>query len=84
MCERAGVDKEFDEEEKDHALSERGLNSLNGIVVGTEYQNSQDDVVRDFNYNVGEDESLPGVCFARSFTDFVKRALVDEERHDLR
>lgn len=84
MCECAGVDEELDEEEKDHTLSDRGLNSLNGIVVGTKHKNSQDDIVRDFNYDVGQDEGLPGVCFAGSFTNFVKRALVDEERHDLR
>jgi hypothetical protein len=72
MCECAGVDEELDEEEKNHALSDRGLNSLNGVVVGTEYQNSQDNVVRDFNYNVGQNEGLPGVCFAGSFTDFIK------------
>jgi len=83
MRERASIDEELDEEEENHALSQGGLDTLNGIVVGTEYQNSQDDVVRNFDDNVGKDEGLPGVCFAGSFTDLVKRALVDEERHDL-
>jgi len=84
MRECASVDEEFDEEQENHALLQRGLNTLDGIVVGTEYQNSQDDVVRNFDDNVGKDEGLPGVCFAGSFTDLVERALVDEERHDLR
>lgn len=84
MRECASIDEELDEEEENHALSQGGLDTLNSIVVGTEYQNSQDDVVRNFDDNVGKDEGLPGVCFAGSFTDLVKRALVDEERHDLR
>jgi hypothetical protein len=78
MCERASVDEELDQEEKNHTLSQRGLDSLNGIVVRTEDQNSQDDVVRDFDYDVGQNEGLPGVRFARSLADFVERALVDE------
>jgi hypothetical protein len=83
MCKCAGVDEEFDQEEQNHTLSQRGLNSLDSIVVRTEDQNSQDDIVRDLNNDVGQDEGLPGVCFARSFTNLVKRTLVDEERHNL-
>jgi protein-disulfide isomerase-like protein with CxxC motif len=80
----ASVDEELDQEEKNHTLSQRGLDSLNSIVVRTKYQNGQDDVVRDFDYDVGQDKGLPGVRFAGSLADLVKRALVDEERHDLR
>ena len=83
MCECASIDEELDKEEKNHALSQRGLDSLNSVVVGTENQNSQDDVVGNFDYDVCKDESFPGVRFAGSFTDFVKRTLVDKKRHNL-
>lgn len=83
MGKGAGINEELDQEEKNNTLLQRSLNSLNSVVVGTKDQNGQNDVVRDFNNNIGEEEGLPGICFARSFADFVERALTDEERHDL-
>jgi hypothetical protein len=83
MCKRAGVDEKFDQEEQNHTLSQRRLDSLNSVVVRTEDQNSQDNVVRDLDNDIGQDKGLPGVRFAWSFTDFVERALVDEKRHNL-
>jgi hypothetical protein len=78
MCKCASVDEELDQEEKNHTLSQRGLDTLDSIVVRTKYQNSQNNVVRDFDYDVGQDKGLPGVCFAGSLTDLVERALVDK------
>jgi hypothetical protein len=83
MCKCAGVDEELDQEEQNHTLSQRGLDTLDSIVVRAEDQNGQDNVVRDLNNDVGKNEGLPGVCFAGSLANFVKRTLVDEERHNL-
>jgi len=83
MCECAGVDEELNEEEQDQSLLQRSLNTLDSVVVRAKDEDSQDDVVRNFNHDVGQDEGFPRVGFAGTFSDFVQRALVDEERHDL-
>lgn len=84
MCECTGVDEEFNEEEQDQTLLQRSLDTLNSVVVRAKDEDGQDDVVRNFDHDVGQDEGFPGVGFAGAFPDFVERALVDEERHDLR
>lgn len=54
MSKCASVDEELNQEEKDHTLSQRGLDTLDSVVVGTKDQNGQDDVVRYFNNNVSQ------------------------------
>ena len=46
-------------------------------------EDTRDDLVGDFDDDVGNEECLPAVGFAGSLADLVERALADEKRHDL-
>lgn len=83
MCEGAGVDEELDAEDEDLALLEGRLDAFDGVVVGCEDQDAEDDVVGDFDDDLSSHECDPGVGFGRAFADFVEVALSDEEWHDL-
>ena len=55
----------------------------NGVVPADIDQNSHKCIPRDFHYDVGNDEDLPGVSLRGTLPDLVKSTLGDKMRHDL-
>ena len=55
----------------------------NRIVVTRKHNRPQQDLPRDFNEDIGDEEGSPAVGLARAFADFVQGALGDEARHYL-
>ena len=83
MREGRGVDEEDDAEDQNQTLPLGTLYPNDGIVESRIYQDTSDDLIRPFDDDVGAEESLPAVRFARPLADFVEAALSNEEWHDL-
>lgn len=63
VCEGGGVDQEDDAEEEDEALSFGALDADDGVVEGRVYEEAGDDLVGNFDDDVGQEESFPAVSF---------------------
>lgn len=64
-------------------MAGRGLDADYGVVKAGKGEDAGDDLVGDFDGDVGEEEGAPGVGFAGAFADFVEGALGYEEGEDL-
>lgn len=83
MGEGGCVNQELDSVKHDQNLANRALNADDGIVEASPDEDTSDDLVGDFDDDVGEHECLPGVGLAGAFADLVEGALCDEVRLDL-
>jgi hypothetical protein len=59
------------------------LDADDGVIERGEGEDAREDLVGDFDDDVGNQEGFPGVGLARALADFVERALRDKERLDL-
>lgn len=83
MGEGARVDEKLDDEKQDEALAGGVLDADNGVVEAGEGEDAREDLVGDLDDDVGDQEGLPRVDLAGALTDFVERALRDEQGLDL-
>ena len=84
MCESRGEDEELNAEEKHEALAfGRLVVSEDWEIPGGPSENAKEDLIRNFNGDIGDEEGDPGVCFGRAFTDFIERTLSHKPGHDL-
>ena len=83
LGEGRSVDEELDAEEEDEDLTLGGLDADDGVIEAGPDEEAGDDLVRDFDDDVGDHEGFPGVGFAGAFADFVEGALGYEEGLDL-
>lgn len=90
VCESGGEEEELQREEEEEGAALVGgaggggvVLQADGVVEADEDDDGHESVPGEFDGDVGDHESLPGVGSAGSLTDLVKRALCDEMRHDL-
>jgi hypothetical protein len=73
------VDEQLHHEQEDQALTFAGLVCADdGVVEACKGEHAGEDAVGNFDDNVGDHESDPGVCFAGALARLVERALSDE------
>lgn len=54
-----------------------------GEVQACPDDDTNEDLVRDFDDDIREEEGLPGVCFGRALADLIEGALKDKAGYDL-
>jgi hypothetical protein len=74
----AGIDEQLNDEEEYEPLPDRCLNANNGVVETRPDENTSDDLVRDLDNDVGDDECFPRVRLAWSFSDLIECPLGQE------
>lgn len=71
LCEGARVDEQLDDKQKNQALANGALDANNRVVETGKDEHTSHDLVRNLNSDIGNDECLPGVCFAWTLPNLV-------------
>lgn len=79
MRDCASIKKKLNQEEQDQTLTIGCLDSSHGIVNTGKKKSSGDNLVGNFNDNIGNDEGFPGICLARPLADLVEVTLGDKQ-----
>lgn len=79
MRDCAGINEKLNKEEQYQTLTIGCLDSSDGIVNTGKKKSSGDNLVGNFNDNVGNDEGFPGICLARPLADLIEVTLGDKQ-----
>ena len=73
----------MDDEKKHHALLiARLVCSVNREVVACPHDDTKNDLIRDFDDDIGNEERSPRIGLGGPFANFIQRSLLDKTRHD--